>query len=60
MHEYNDVLHEEKEVRVLAYCAECNEEITDNVEEYYCDDDGNFFDTIECACIAHGIHRLEI
>ena len=52
--------HEEKEVRVLAYCAECNEEITDDVEEYYCDEDGNFYCSIECACIAHGIHRLEI
>lgn len=52
--------HEEKEVRVLATCAECGDEITDDVEEYYCDEDGNFYCSIECACIAHGIHRLEI
>jgi hypothetical protein len=53
-------MNEDNEVRVLAYCAECENEIHDDVEEYYCDEDGNFFCDIECACIYHGIHRLEL
>ncbi len=53
-------MNEDNEARVLAYCAECENEIHDDVEEYYCDEDGNIFDTCECACIYHGIHRLEI
>ena len=48
------------ETRVLAYCAECGNEITDDVEDYYCDEDGNYFDTCECALEYYGIHRLEI
>lgn len=49
-----------EETRVLAYCAECGNEITDDIEDYYCDEDGNFFDCIECAMAHYGIHRLEI
>ena len=60
MHEDNEVLYEYNEVRVLAHCAECEEDIYDDVEEYYCDEDGNFYCSIECVCMAHGIHRLEI
>lgn len=48
------------EVRTLGHCAECNNEITDDAENYYCDEDGNFFCSDECAMIYHGIHRLEI
>lgn len=50
----------EDEVRVLGYCAECKNEITDDVEDYYCDEDGNYFCCAECAMIHYGIHRLEI
>ena len=53
-------MNEDNEVRVLSYCAECEDEITDDIEEYYCDEDGQFFCSIECAMACHGIHRLEI
>lgn len=49
----------DEEVRVIGVCAECNSEITDDIEEYYCDEDGNFFDSAECAMVYHGIHLLE-
>jgi len=51
---------DEKEVRVLGVCAECQNDIMDDVEDYYCDEDGNYFCSDECAMIYHGIHRLEI
>lgn len=31
------------DIRILGYCAECGNEITDDFEEYYCDQDGNLF-----------------
>lgn len=51
---------DENEVRVLGVCAECKNDITDDVEDYYCDEDGNYFCCAECAMIHYGIHRLEI
>lgn len=48
------------EVRIIGVCAECNSEITDNIEEYYCDEEGNFFDSAECAMAYYGIHLLEV
>lgn len=50
----------DEEVRIIGVCAECNSEIMDNIEEYYCDEDGNFFDSEECAMVHHGIHKLEV
>jgi hypothetical protein len=51
---------DQNEVRVLGVCAECQNDITDDVEDYYCDEDGNYFCCAECAMIHYGIHRLEI
>ena len=50
----------ENEVRILAHCAECGTQITDDIEEYYCDEDGNYFDSAECAMVYYGIHLLEM
>ena len=50
----------ENEVRTLAYCAECEDEITDEVEHYYCDDNGNFFCCVECMMDYYGVHKLEV
>jgi glutamine amidotransferase-like uncharacterized protein len=49
-----------EEIRLMAYCAECNASITDDIEDYYCDEDGNYFDCIECAMAYYGIHKLEV
>lgn len=53
-------MKDDNEVRILAHCAECGNEITDDVKDYFCDEDGNFFCSDECAMIYHRIHRLEI
>ena len=50
----------DEEIKVIGYCAECISDITNDIEEYYCDEDGNFFDDLECAMIYHGIHKLEV
>lgn len=50
----------DEERRVIGICAECESEILDNIEEYYCDEDGNYFDDIECAMAHHRIHKLEV
>ena len=48
------------DVIVLGLCAECGSEITNDIEEYCCDEEGNFFDSVECAMAYHGIHLLEV
>ena len=50
----------DEDVKIIAYCAECGSEVTSDIEEYYCDEDGNFFDSVECALIHGGIHKLEV
>ena len=49
---------DENEVRVLGYCAECNSKITDE-HDVYVDEDGNYFDDIECVLSFYNIHKLE-
>ena len=48
------------EIRNLGYCAECGSKITDEMDEYFYDDEGNFFCNCDCAMEYSGIHRLEI
>lgn len=48
------------EVRIFGYCAECGEKITDESADYYCNDEGEVFCTIECVMEHYGVHRLEI
>lgn len=38
----------DEEVRTLGYCIECGDTITDEIEEYYCDSEGNLFCSHEC------------
>ncbi len=50
----------DEERRLIGYCAECGSSITDDIEDYYCDEDGNYFDSSECAMVYYGIHKLEV
>lgn len=50
----------DEDVRIIGVCAECGSEIPDNIEEYYCDEDGNYFDDVECCMAYYGIHKLEV
>lgn len=49
----------DNETRLIGYCAECGEDITDDIEDIYTDEDGNYFDSAECAMIHYGLHKLE-
>lgn len=49
-----------EETRVIGYCEECGLIITDKLDECYCDSDGYYFDSLECALAYHNIHKLEI
>lgn len=48
------------EVRVFGYCECCGEEVTDENEEYYINDDGEVFCSIECVCEAHRVTKVEV
>ena len=48
------------EERVIARCAECGNEITNNDSDVYVDKDGNYFDSAECALEYHSITKLEL
>ena len=48
------------EVRTIGYCAECTNEITDDMEDIHVDEDGNYFCSAECGMIYHGLHKLEV
>ena len=51
--------HMEVEVRTIGYCAECGSIITDEIDDIYVDDDGNYFDCIDCAMQYHRLSKLE-
>lgn len=38
----------DEEIRVIGYCTECGDKITDDFR-YYCDSDGNLFCSKECV-----------
>lgn len=48
------------EVRVLGYCAECGNEITDDVSEYYCDSNGDVLCSYECVLEHCGVTTVEV
>lgn len=46
------------DVRVVGYCEDCGVAIT-NDDEAYIDDDGLYFDSIECVLSYHNIRKVE-
>ena len=52
-------MHED-EVRVFGYCAECGYRITDNIEDYFCDEDGNLLCSFECVLEHCSITHMEV
>ena len=47
-----------EDVRILAYCAECGNAITEE-DKAYIDNDGLYFDSIECVFEYHDIREVE-
>ena len=50
----------DEEIRIIGYCTECGNAITDDIEEYFCNDDGELFCSENCVLESYSIHRLEI
>ena len=46
------------DVKVVGYCEECGNTIT-NEDEAYIDNDGLYFDSIECVLEYHNICKVE-
>lgn len=50
---------DENGVRVIGYCVECDTQITDDMEDVYVDDYGNYFCGFECIADHFELHKLE-
>jgi hypothetical protein len=48
------------EIRVFGRCEYCGEEVTDELEEYYVNDYGEVFCSVECICQHYGVTKLEV
>ena len=48
------------DVRVFGYCTNCDDKITDEGDEYYVNDDGEVFCSIECVCEYYGVTKIEV
>ena len=50
----------DEEIRVFGVCVECGSKITDELEEYYCDDEGNLLCSHECILEHFCITQMEV
>ena len=46
------------DVRIIGYCAECGSTITDE-NDAYVNDEGLYFDSVECICEYYHICKVE-
>lgn len=51
---------DENEVRTFGYCAECGSEVVDDGNEYYVNEDGEVFCSIECVLEHYHITTIEV
>ena len=47
------------EVRIIGICAECGNEIDDNMTDIYVDENGNYFCSVDCVLEYHKIAKVE-
>ena len=50
---------EKNEIRQIARCEECTEDIFDNSVDVYLDEEGNYFCCLDCALRYYGIKKSE-
>ncbi len=51
---------EDNEIRKFGHCEECGNEVTNDTDEYYVNEDGRVFCSIECILEYYGITKIEI
>ena len=49
-----------EEVRTFGYCVECGSAITDEIEEYYCDEEGNLLCSHDCILEHFCVNVMEV
>lgn len=52
-------MRDDIEVRVLGYCEECGNEITDEMNDTYVDGEGRYFCCSECLLESYGVRKIE-
>jgi hypothetical protein len=53
------IIMNDNEIRTFGYCANCGDKVTDEGEEYYVNDDGEVFCSIECVLEHYGVEKIE-
>ena len=48
------------EIRVFGYCENCGNKVTDELEEYFVNDDGEVFCDVSCLCEYYGVTKVEV
>ena len=48
------------EIRVFGYCKNCDNEITDEYDEYYINAEGEVFCCEECMMEYYGVVKIEV
>lgn len=51
---------DEMDVRTIGYCAECDSEITDDMEDVYVDENGNYFCSVDCVLEYYKIAKVGV
>ena len=51
---------DEREIRYFGRCENCGDEVTDEYDEYYVNDDGEIFCSIDCVCEHYGLTIVEV
>lgn len=51
---------DDNETRKFGICEECDNEVTDNCDEYYVNEDGKVFCSVECVLEYYHVHVVEV
>lgn len=48
------------EIRIFGYCECCGEKVTDEHEEYYINENGEVFCSVECMMEYYNVTKVEV
>lgn len=51
---------DDNETRKFGRCEECDNEVTDDCDEYYVNEDGKVFCSVECVLEYYHVHIVEV
>lgn len=50
----------DEEVRTFGHCEHCDEVVDDNSDEYYVNEQGEVFCSVECVLEHYGVTKIEL